>query len=287
MRQVVVYALYGWCVISLIMLISYLVRRWRPASEVALSENGSTASSQELLIDDNAESSGTKTPETKLTESKPAEAKAASPEPGFVSVAEADLAAAPLPEPKPVAAVSPQAEPDTVEVPALSAISAAAAGDAAISGDTAGATGEGTSAAPPLETPPNDVPLDSAPEHSATPMAPTAGQKTLADLLEGFQLPHSLLPIIPDHADISERHVSLLTSTAPVEIVGPAVADELERLGYQLAPVSDNELLASRDDDQLKLTMVVAPTTVERGGRLVYPQANEGDVVITIEVVTS
>ncbi len=260
MRQVVVYALYAWCLISLVMLVLYLVRRGKPADEGAAAGLNAGADGPELLSTDPAEQLSVKNEPvgTEKTEPVPSTRTA-------------------------------QPEPDTVEVPALSSISAAAAGGASAAMDTA-ATDSSERVAlpptdvPPTDVPPTDVPLTDAPVSSATPMAASTAPKTLSDLLVGFQLPHDLLPVIPDHDDITERHVSLMTSSAPVDVVGPAVADELERLGFELTPLSENELLAVRGDDRLALTLVTSPTTAEQGGRLLYPQANPGDVVVTIEV---
>lgn len=272
MRQVVVYALYAWCLISLIMLVVYRVRRGRQTDEVATDKTSAPAQSPELLSTDPVDQAPV---EQKPVEQKPAEQRAVAP----IPVAEPANAVA---DPKPdLAAQAVQPEPDTVEVPALSAISAAAAGGGSALSETS--TTPPTGDIPP-GVPATDVPLTDTPVPSATPMAPSSAPKTLADLLSGFQLPHDLLPVIPDHDDITERHVSLMTATAPVEVVGPAVADELERLGFELTPLSENELLAVRDNDRLALTMVTSPTTAEYGGRLMYPQANPGDVVITIEV---
>jgi hypothetical protein len=78
-------------------------------------------------------------------------------------------------------------------------------------------------------------------------------EPTLADLLVGVRLPCGLVPTPGPAVGDPDRHVALLTDTAPPEEVGPAMADELERLGYAIHALGDDEAVARRDDDLLSL----------------------------------
>jgi hypothetical protein len=130
----------------------------------------------------------------------------------------------------------------------------------------------------PTETAPTDIAAMGGAARDTSP--PTSD---LAKLLAGIRLPHDLLPVVPSGREPSDQHVSLMTSVAPADIVGPAVADELERLGYQLEPANESQLLGRRGDDILTVSIIISPATTESGGVQVYPAAKDQDVVVTID----
>ena len=101
-----------------------------------------------------------------------------------------------------------------------------------------------------------------------------------------FRIAYDLMPVVPEYAPSNDAHVSLLTSSAPAAVVGPAIADELERLGYTLEPKNDRELKARRNTDELVLGIVTSPAMLTDGDRPRYPTAADGDVLITIDAVS-
>ena len=63
-------------------------------------------------------------------------------------------------------------------------------------------------------------------------------------------------------------------------VVGREVGDELERLGFTLASLSANEVLATRDDGRLTVTIHTNPQTIEVDGRRLFPTTSGDDVVV-------
>lgn len=110
----------------------------------------------------------------------------------------------------------------------------------------------------------------------------TAPGTDLARLLNGISLPCNLSPIAPDTHPATDNTVYLVTHSDPPEVVGPAVADELERLGYTLEPAGSSVLIASRGSETLTLTMVLEPRGLERDGVVLFPRAAAADVMVTI-----
>jgi hypothetical protein len=78
--------------------------------------------------------------------------------------------------------------------------------------------------------------------------------------------------------------VAFWTDVAPAEIVGPAFADELERLGYSVSPLDDRTLSATRH----RMELVVAIHPDGRGaivdGQVGFPSVPEFSVVIEVWV---
>lgn len=83
----------------------------------------------------------------------------------------------------------------------------------------------------------------------ATPSTPPEPTKTLADVLAGIRLPYDLFPVDEPDPQIADVAVTLVTMTTPAGQVGMAVADELERLGYEIFSLSDSEAVAKRGTD--------------------------------------
>ncbi len=103
--------------------------------------------------------------------------------------------------------------------------------------------------------------------------------KTLAELLAGIDVPNDLVPIVPEGGGNDRSTASLITD-APAAEVGKGVADELERLGYELKVLGSTEILARRGDDFLSVSLVLDPESPDEGGRRRFPTAKEGDVVV-------
>lgn len=114
--------------------------------------------------------------------------------------------------------------------------------------------------------------------------APVA-EATVAGLLSGIALPNDLVPLstIGPRAAVGDR-VAFWTNRAPAEIVGPAFADELERLGYTVQSLDEQSLSAERGNDRL---LVVVHPDGERAivsGELAFTTVPELSVVIEVWV---
>jgi len=104
--------------------------------------------------------------------------------------------------------------------------------------------------------------------------APAAG---IADALVGIRMPCDLVPLVLDR--LATDHITLSTTGHPAEEVGTALADEVERLGYVVRPLSDHEVLATRGGTDLRLT--IRPPGPD-GSHLLHPSARQDSVVVEI-----
>ena len=97
-------------------------------------------------------------------------------------------------------------------------------------------------AVPPASAP---EPVDPAPSVPPTP-------PRLADLLDGLELPEAIIPV---RTVVKPRddYLALSASGVQAESVGASVADELERLGYELSLLSDADALATRGPDAVSI----------------------------------
>ena len=137
---------------------------------------------------------------------------------------------------------------------------------------------------PPVETataptPPPDVeaPVAQTLDGSAHRSAPAAG---VADALMGIRMPCDLVPLVLDR--LSSGRITLSTTGYATEEVGTALADEVERLGYVLRPMSDHEVLATRGPTGLRLT--IRPPDAD-GRHFEHPTAREDSVVVEITLL--
>ncbi len=138
-----------------------------------------------------------------------------------------------------------------------------------------GATAPSASApAPP--SPPPGFEAGAAPviDRPMPRSAPAAG---IADALVGIRMPCDLVPLVLDR--LATDHITLSTTGHPAEEVGTALADEVERLGYVVRPLSDHEVLATRGGTDLRLT--IRPPGPD-GSHLLHPTARQDSVVVEI-----
>jgi hypothetical protein len=129
----------------------------------------------------------------------------------------------------------------------------------------------------PTPSPGFDVPEAGATDRPVPRSAPAAG---VADALAGIQMPCDLVPLVLDR--LASDRITLSTTGYPAEAVGTALADEVERLGYALRPMSDHELLATRGSTGLRLT--IRPPDVD-GRHFEHPTAREDSVVVEIALL--
>jgi hypothetical protein len=110
---------------------------------------------------------------------------------------------------------------------------------------------------------------------------PTA---SLHDLLAGIEWPCGLGPVTGADEPGGDRYRALVTADVPPDDVGAAMGDELERLGFRLHSLSDDEVVARRGEDLLSLRLHPDATEAEPGGRSPFPGAAAGAVGIEVWV---
>ena len=101
---------------------------------------------------------------------------------------------------------------------------------------------------------------------------------SLAEALAGIKMPCELAPLVAtEHTDL--RNMLFAATDQPAEMVGTSVADELERLGYNLVPIDDQTIQARRGGTVVEITVYPDKTTatLALGGRAT---AAPDDVVI-------
>jgi hypothetical protein len=140
------------------------------------------------------------------------------------------------------------------------------------------------SPAPPVVGGPTPTPLsssDPAPAPAPTPSEPASG--TVASTLSGIQLPNGLVPLttMAPRTNTGDR-VAFWTNEAPVEVVGPAFADELERLGFTVIPLDERSLSAQRDGARLLVVMHPDGRGATIGDQPAFTTVPELSVVIEV-----
>ncbi len=140
---------------------------------------------------------------------------------------------------------------------------------------------------PAAESAPSPVP-EPMPEPAAAPQPPVAAaerpattpDKTLADLLGGITVPSEVVPVSVGDGRENPYAATLLSRGLEAHVVGTEIADELERLGYELLPIAETELLAKRGDDLVTVSIDLEPHRPDASGHQRVASAVEGDIVI-------
>lgn len=138
------------------------------------------------------------------------------------------------------------------------------------------------SAAPTPASAPSAAPAATG----ATPAAhPGSAGATVADRLAGISLPHDLVPLTTMAArSATGDRVAFWTDRAPVEVVGPAFADELERLSYDITTLDAQSLAAKRGTDHLMVVIHPDGPAAIVEGRVAFSSVPERAVVIEVWV---
>jgi len=132
------------------------------------------------------------------------------------------------------------------------------------------------SGAPQAPTPPPGFEVEAAPVVERHPHrdAPAAG---VADALVGIRMPCDLVPLVFDR--LATHKITLSTTGFPAQVVGEQLADEVERLGYVVRPLSDREVIATRGATELR--MAIHPPGPD-GRHVHHPSARDDSVVVEI-----
>ena len=263
MRSVLEFALFAWVGISVVAVLVQLVRiaRYKRATASAPSTPAQAAQPESGQIDLDQRLAGTADVSTAGVAPSEAMAGAAKGEATTTASQSPKAPRISIPEP-PTAAPAPSTPP-------------------AEPADAAPAPAAPVPEAPAAEVPvPEEASVDEAPEAPAE--EPT--DPTLADLLAGVRLPWNLLPTVDQSREPSNDRVVLITSEGEPGDIGVDVADELERLGFTIAPRGDDTAIATRGDDSLGLQIIENPMAAEIDGVRRFPTATESSVALDIWV---
>jgi hypothetical protein len=118
------------------------------------------------------------------------------------------------------------------------------------------------------------------------PPPPTIGRRaTVADVVQGITLPYDLAPLttLVERPDVGDR-VAFWTDRAPAEVVGAAVADEFERLGFTIEPVGSDTMRVTRDGQVLMARLHESPGLANVGGVPAFPSVPPNSVVLELWV---
>lgn len=90
---------------------------------------------------------------------------------------------------------------------------------------------------------------------AAPPMPGDAARaRSLAEALEGIEMPAELVPVRTD--DYDPRHMQFYTDTFAPADVGMSLADELERLGFAINPISDTAIRVDQNHASVEVRIL-------------------------------
>ena len=143
----------------------------------------------------------------------------------------------------------------------------------------------GSPSGTPLPTPVPDGPAmdeDRSPLDPASARLDPPRERTLPELVQGLQWPCELVPhVAPDQPD-SDSYLALVTTQARPPQVAAALTAELERLGYAVMALSEDELVARRDDDLLSARIHPRAGIASAGGVPLFPRAAPEAVAVEL-----
>lgn len=123
------------------------------------------------------------------------------------------------------------------------------------------------STSPPAAT--TTVTDPATPPASGSPPTDPGGARTVAAALSGIAMPHDLVPLTSMGLRPSVVDQVAFSSRMPVDVVAPAFADELERLGYAVTPLDQGSLAAKRGNDNLIVYVHPGPAAAAPDGTVV------------------
>ena len=168
------------------------------------------------------------------------------------------------------------AEPHEDLVSAMAGAAAPAPDATAVAEAPAPAAAAPAAPAPPTPPPGFEAPVAPLIERPVHRSAPAAG---IADALVGIRMPCELVPLVFDR--LATDKITLSTVGYPAEVVGSSLADEVERLGYVVRPISDREVVATRGVTELRMMIIAAGPD---GRHVHHPNARDDSVVVEISL---
>lgn len=128
------------------------------------------------------------------------------------------------------------------------------------------------------------------PDEAAAPAVPHVARPATSDaplprLLEGIHLPADLAPLTHLGPAPPGDRLVLVTRSAPPEVVASALADELERLGYAVASLTDTVAVARGERGAVEVEVHADAATAELDGARRFPTADDDAVVVELRPV--
>jgi hypothetical protein len=125
------------------------------------------------------------------------------------------------------------------------------------------------------------APASPPPMIADTP-APRAARVPVAELVGGIQMPCDLAPLLADGGPPDPFEVTFATTSADADRVGAALDHELQRLGFDVARLSNTKTVATKDARELTVTVVPDAADATEGKRRRYPTAPPGSVAVEL-----
>jgi len=129
---------------------------------------------------------------------------------------------------------------------------------------------------------PSPMPLPPvAPPSGPAAETGTPADQTVVAALSGIRLPGDLVPLttMAPRFGVGDR-IGFWTNRTPAEIVGPAFAAELERLGYEVSPIDATSLAAHRADTRLVVVTHPDGLLATIDDKPAFPSVPERSVVV-------
>ena len=181
-------------------------------------------------------------------------------------VSETEFADAP-PVPEPAAVVAPVTPPVPTRAPAPAPVAAPS--------NAAGAAAPAAAIAP-------------APSSVATIARAAAAPVTVAQIIAGIEMPCGLVPLtLSDHDMRYDRgqRAHFFTTDTPALVVGTKLADELERIGLTVTPLSEHAALARRGQLAVEMRISTVGAAIDGVASSVFRSAPPNSVVVEFDVV--
>jgi hypothetical protein len=116
-----------------------------------------------------------------------------------------------------------------------------------------------------------------------TRLSRSEARPTVAELVQGIAMPCGLSPVVTTDRPMDPYRVAFSTDTTTAETVGAAVGDELERLGFALTSTATNRLMATKDGEQLTVTLHTDAASLTTGDSSTYPTIPAGSVLVEFQ----
>ncbi|MEZ5244739.1 MAG: hypothetical protein R2707_06570 [Acidimicrobiales bacterium] len=108
--------------------------------------------------------------------------------------------------------------------------------------------------------------------------------RSLADAVDGIAMPCDLAPLMGS-GPLNPREVAFFTTGFTPTTVGAALADEFERLGYEITPLDDRSIRAARGPDSIEARLLSHELTAPEVMRELHPSAPLDALVVEMKLI--
>jgi hypothetical protein len=127
-----------------------------------------------------------------------------------------------------------------------------------------------------------------APSSVATIAQAAAAPVTVAQVIAGIEMPCGLVPLtLSDHDMRYDRgqRAHFFTTQAPAEVVTACLAEELDRIGLTVTPMSDKAAVAKRGRLAVEFRISTVGALVDGVASVEFRSAPPNSVVVEFDVV--